>query len=77
MSKQDNNLIKNYNIDVLLKLVDNPDDNYRFKIYSIILNLKTKRDRFTVQGGWGLLHQIYKFYIFDALGRLSRLTTFI
>ncbi|KEI95226.1 hypothetical protein N494_15580 [Clostridium botulinum A2B7 92] len=38
MSKQDNNLIKNYNIDVLLKLVDNPDDNYKFKIYSIVLN---------------------------------------
>ncbi|ENK1244678.1 hypothetical protein ACFLKB_01040 [Clostridium sp. FAM 1755] len=38
MSKQDNNLVKNYSIDVLLKLVDNPDDNHRFKIYSITLN---------------------------------------
>ncbi len=38
MSKQDNNLVKNYNIDVLLKLVDNPDDNHKFKIYSITLN---------------------------------------
>ncbi|WP_251861088.1 hypothetical protein [Clostridium sp. Marseille-Q2269] len=38
ISKQDNNSIKNYNIDVLLKLVDNPDDNYKFKIYAITLN---------------------------------------
>ncbi|EJO5348411.1 hypothetical protein NRP93_002535 [Clostridium botulinum] len=38
ISKQDNNLMKNYNIDVLLKLVDDPDDNHKFKIYSIILN---------------------------------------
>lgn len=38
ISKNDNNSIKNYNMDVFLRLVEDSDDTYKFKIYSIELN---------------------------------------